>query len=291
MLKVLSFNILAPRAADPDDHDPVNEPWLNIEHRRKKILSVLNADYDIIGLQEVTHDTVVHCRGASYSKAGEYGHLTSLLEDNYHCGYVDHDVSYCAEWQRYDPSSPYYYISNGNALFLKRTTFSEVQFFNLPLGGGNHAIGAQVWYNGRRLYVVNLHLDSDSDDARSTEFTAALSALQTADNVLILGDHNAGTDIDPLHSIRTYYGYADAFGSRAVPTYPLTRKLSKRRPVDHILYRGPALRVQSTQTLGAKIWHHYPYQEDDAVQHFRLNAVLSQFGSDHLPITASFTVI
>lgn len=307
-LTIVTFNVLAPRSADPNDYNIINKYHLDTTIRRKKILNFLTSmkdKCDIIALQEVTHDTIMISGELIHPKEGEYNHFVKTLYPDFIGVFYPHDVDYWDEWKTYDPSSPYSYVQNGNALFFKLSSFKNINFTDLSLKDGNHAVKGEATHiaSNREISIINLHLDGDSIDSRINELTAALQPMSSCDNSfdLIVGDFNTGTEIPQIKNLIDKYGFTDAIIESQelsgkfinVPTYPLTEKEIKRNPVDHILYRGTKSHVkyQYTKPLDQGIWEIYPKTEPDIFQHHRLNAILNIYGSDHIPVKATFCII
>lgn len=199
-LSVVSLNVLAPCFAQPSWYYPTSIPYMDNDFRRGRILQFLEAvkDYDVIALQEVTDDFVETVGGIAYTRQGEYSYYTNLLSKTHYAVFVSHDRKYNANNFCNNPMSPYAWIKNGNALFLKRTTFNNVMFNDVTLGkGGNHAAMAVCIHraSGKRLRVMAIHLDSDAGGNRQMEWESIKATLPDNPNLvdLVVGDFNCGT--------------------------------------------------------------------------------------------------
>ena len=265
-LTILSFNCLAPCYAQPKWYYPENEVKLDKIYRRERIIKLLTRDYhnnsklklyeqpDIISLQEVTDDTIEIINGITYNREGEYKYFKSVLENDYYCKFYPHDKTYWESYFSSDPTSPYAYIKNGNALFLKKKSFSEPIWFDKSNSlSGNHSVYAETIHlnSGKKLRINNVHFDSDVGGNRLKELESLLSFLVFDNNIidLIIGDFNASTEQANLKQLLVDKKFTnilkfiqDELGYNVFEqTHPFTSQYNGNNvygPIDHILYRG-----------------------------------------------------
>ena len=261
-LSVATFNVLAPCYAQPSWYYPSSEPYMNTEFRRNRILQFLDSikDYDIIGLQEVTDDTIDNVGGIAYTREGEFKYFASFLTKTHHAFFASHDRKYWASYFSNNPMSPYAWIKNGNVLFLKRSTFHHVTFSDVALGkGGNHAAMATCTHraSGRKMRVMSVHLDSDIGGNRQSEWESIKTLLPDNPSLvdLVIGDFNANTQTGILAADFANFnddGEAGKFKNALLKitndtgvmiyeqTHPFTSTFNDRHlheKIDHIVYR------------------------------------------------------
>lgn len=288
MIRVLSFNVLAPHYADPEDYPPGCDKELKREYRREKILNFLSSnksDCDIIALQEVTIDTD--------QRKGEYDYYYNLLKNEFYGNFVYHDFGYCDEWKKYDFDSEYGYIKCGNALFLNKNIFEIIKWDSLKLSiTGNRAIVADVihLFTNKYLRIGNIHLSSGKDiTPRISEFQKLLSLFPFNNKYIdiIIGDFNNGLTISPFIELLSQHLFHDSLdGIDDKRTYSMYDRPRKHYPVDHIIYRGSHIIIlPQSCVIDNDIWSRNPYDEHfDEYQTSRLKECLNTFGSDHFPI-------
>lgn len=262
-LSVATFNVLAPCFAQPSWYYPSSIPYMDTEFRRYRILQFLDAikEYDIIALQEVTDDFTDSVAGIAYTRNGEYSYFSSLLAKSHYCFFVSHDRKYNASTFCPNPLSPYAWLKNGTALFIKRTTFSNVMFNDVTLGkGGCHAAMAVCVHraSGKRMRVLSVHLDNDTGGNRQFEWESIKATLPDNPNMvdLILGDFNTNTqtgilsndfakfnvDNEPSNKFKNalYKISTDTGLMLFEPTHPFTSTFNDGHMTDkmsHIVYR------------------------------------------------------
>ena len=177
MLTALTFNVLAPNYAAPKYYPPIDNIYLSRHFRRSattKFLNNIKSKCDIIALQEVTHDTIINDE-ICHIRIGEYNYFNDLLSDDFIGTFVPHDKSY---WSNYfdKNNENYAYIQNGNALFLRKSVFSEITWYDVPLTTGNHAVSAIAIYSPtkRFIHILNVHFENLNENTRFIELSAAL---------------------------------------------------------------------------------------------------------------------
>ncbi|CAH6419111.1 Hypothetical protein HVR_LOCUS305 [uncultured virus] len=292
---------------------------------------------DIIALQEVTMDTIIKFNDKDYYHPGELKYYQQCLDSEFVGNFYPHDVSYSNEWKFYSLDSPYSYIETGNALFFRRSSFTNPLWKDLDLEIdasiysdrklfpiGNHAIYGEAIHliSGRPIRIINPHLSSESPQVRILEFQQVLNQLpfnsQSLD--IIVGDFNNGLDIPPFQEIINQHKFRDALsGIDDKLTYSMYDRPRKRFPVDHIIFRGDNINVESnnshenhgfpeftiTGVIDSRLWTKYPYNgvisshngitnaHDkiiDVHQKTRLQECLDIYGSDHIPIIATLNI-
>jgi endonuclease/exonuclease/phosphatase family metal-dependent hydrolase len=282
MLSVLSFNILAPHYAQASFYPPGIDRFLSLESRRANTSSFLlrmKDVCDIMGFQEVVHDPT-YC--------DEFAYLQDLLGDEFFGMFVPHDCHY---WIEYGP-----YKVNGNALFFRRAVFSEPTWFDISLETGNHAILGEATHlpTRRQIRVLVIHLDSEDQNRREYELAVALDTLQINSKTIdfIIGDFNMEPSARAYDTIRQA-GYHDSLHELGINTPTFSFLTSQ--PIDHIAYRDPTGAIipipGKTKVLDCGLWQEYPgLGIIDLLAAPRLKACLDLYGSDHIPILATFCV-
>ncbi len=272
-VKVLTFNILAPCWASPEYYPLKAFPYLERTYRREKISNLLsrNKDADIFALQEVTEE--------------EFYYLQQALKNNYIGYHSLHSRDYWTNWSKNDrPWEP-----NGNAIFLKKTRFSDIKFKDITLSSdGNHAAYVEVIDNKthQRMRAVSIHLDSDKSANRKKEFQALLQYLPPRDDVIdvIAGDFNT----HPNSLAVKEAGFVNILNSLGVnkvtcPSYTSNFKNPNVGIIDHVLIRhGNPL---SGQVIDFGLLEIYPNSKD---RKNRVNASIQLSGSDHFPVEGAF---
>lgn len=300
MLRVLTFNVLAPNFTDPKYYPLESHAYLPKERRRDTIIRFLRSikdSYDIISLQEVTDDTVIIDHfgnldtGTNHVSFGEYRHFDNALPE-FTGMFVSHDPSH---WSSYFGSTTELsYIRNGNALFFRRSLFICHTWKDIPLTTGNHAVMGLVTHRPtmKRLRVINVHLDNESNNTRFIELREVLSTIPHDKNIidLVMGDFN--TDIH--HISELVYGgkFKDTLSQLGDKHLTYALLAGKEGPIDYIIYRGDSVHVScSLGVLGSDLWKTYPViNQLDPLGPKRLNACLESYGSDHIPVDTVFTI-
>lgn len=281
MLSILSLNILAPHFAQPRYYPPGMSEALQQPIRREAttcFLHKMRDTCDIIAFQEVIHETTTSCK--IHQSHDEFSYLSNVLGDEFIGAFVAHDKHY---WNEYGT-----YIPNGNALFFRRSTFTEPIFYNVPLYTGNHAICGEVTHlsTKQRFRVLNVHLDSEYSERRNREFITAISSLPYDTNIIdiIVGDFNM-----PF-SQSLPGGFIDILEGGTIPTF----SFMSNDAIDHIIYRdsnNKLLICDCSGVLHADLWTKYPKLEPiDVFAGPRLKACLNLCGSDHFPVYAAFLI-
>lgn len=282
MLRVLSFNILAPHFAGPSHYPPGMSNILDQDYRRcrtTKFLLKMKETCDVLGFQEVTHDTE-----GSYD---EFTYLEKILGNDFVGMFCPHEPHYWADYGCYVP--------NGNALFFRRNLFSEPIWYDVDLFTGNHAIMGEVTHlpTSKKFRVLNVHLDSDEHKQRNYELNAGLTALEPFPDTIdiVLGDFNMEAS-DPYYPIVRQTGFKDIVTELQIKTP--TFAFITDEPIDHILYRDPmrppiTLSCRETCVLDGGIWNKYAkYGPFDTFIIPRLRECIDLHGSDHFPLLAVF---
>jgi len=162
LVKIASFNVLAPSWASPSYYPESAHPWLHpLEARSDRIVTFLKNHVvdklDVIALQE-TEVTVT-----PLLKAG-LGEKFQFFSSN-------HDDSYWAKWtaggqQPYNP--------NGVSIAINSNTFDVLEFLDVPLGTGNHSAVAVCRHKttDRIFRVASVHFELDDISQRDSEVKA-----------------------------------------------------------------------------------------------------------------------
>jgi hypothetical protein len=177
------INALAPVFADPTGYPVEVQSQVAREIRRAKIINgtlipmINSLDLDVIGMQEVSRDTV-WATNSSITIQGELKYFKAALEaKGYISFYSANDRGYWgfyAQYNYYDYANPYVYnsyVDTGVAIFLKASRFTAVQFQDIRLSTGNHLNLVNAFDNQAGEYVrfANCHWDSDYISNRRPE--------------------------------------------------------------------------------------------------------------------------
>lgn len=270
---VLSFNVLAPCWASPDYYPPGAASYLARELRRKHIIDFLNSvadKADIITLQETTQI--------------EFGFFKQALQDRFYGFQAYHDPQYWSNWITKNPP----WEPNGVAIFVKKTTFTNVNFLDLPLTtDGNHSAyfeGIQK-STGLKVRAASVHLDNEKGLNRhrelSTIFQFMIPEVLTRD--IVAGDFNYATRKGFLKRDIDKYNFKDTlqYLNREEWTTPFYENGDVNSGIlDHIVVRNTL--PTDGQVFNFNLWKLYPNESE------RIIANLQISGSDHFPI---FSVI
>jgi endonuclease/exonuclease/phosphatase family metal-dependent hydrolase len=178
-IKVITFNILAPCWASPDYYPASAAPYLDRVYRRGKIINYLKSrsTTDVISLQEVT--------------VTEYGYIKDALKKDYVSFQSLHSPTYWSNWITENPP----WEPNGNAVFLKKSRFTNIVFQDIPLSDdGNHAVYVQATdvNTNKKVRIAGIHLDSDHPYNRERELKALFTLMTELQDVtdIVAGDFN-----------------------------------------------------------------------------------------------------
>lgn len=275
-IKVVSFNILAPCWADPNIYPAEALPFLDREYRRAKIIQFLNdnQDADVFALQEVT--------------AVEFGFLNNTLSGKYVGFQSFHAPTY---WSQYITQTPPW-EPNGNALFVKKSTFKNCTFSDVPLSDdGNHATFAQATHasSNKKVRILSVHLDSDYAYNREREFQAALDLMPKSSSKLdiIAGDFNIDITKSNLQKDIDKARFVNVLAAKGITgvTSPYTTKYyanSVFGPIDSVLARNATALDAKIVDFGLMTL--YPNKDDENT---RVAANFQKCGSDHFPVTGT----
>ena len=278
-LKIMSFNILAPCWADPSLYPKDSWPYLDRVYRRDKIINFLlaNSDVDVIALQEVT--TI------------EFGFINAVLMNEYQGFQSLHAMDYWSNWITHNvPWEP-----NGNALFLKKTTFKNIAFNDVLLSDdGNHAAIAMAVHRltNKNVQVLSVHLDSDHAYNREREFQAALGLMveSSAQIDIIAGDFNIDITKANLSQDITKANFVNVLHEMGVnevtsPYLGMYYANSVYGPIDSVLARNVVPNNANVFDFG--LFRIYPNKKDETM---RIVANFQRCGSDHFPISGTVKI-
>lgn len=275
-IKVISFNILAPCWADPSIYPVSARPYLDRTYRRERIIQFLlsNPDADVIALQEVT--------------AIEFGYLNNALSNDYAGFQSFHAPSY---WSKYITQNPPW-EPNGNALFLKKSTFKNIAFTDVPLSDdGNHATFAEVVHKttNKAVRLLSVHLDSDYAYNREREFQAALKLMPESSSIvdIIAGDFNIDVTKSNLYQDIVKNDFLDVLAQMGVDevTSPYLSRYyanSVYGPIDCVLARKA--QPAAAAVFDFDLFILYPDKKDEDA---RIAENFQLCGSDHFPVTGT----
>lgn len=196
---------------------------------------------------------------------------------------INHDPSY---WSKYITVNPPWEL-NGVALFLKKSSFSDVQFIGLKNSNtGNHGAYAETIHlaSRKKIGVASLHLDSDVGGNRDKKLNSVMNFIKTRANDvdIIAGDFNYITTSGNLSQDLRRNGYIDvlqALGNTEKTHPDLTGYTHSPNYfiIDHIVVRGA--QPKSGDVIDNNLWVLYPDDNDT-----RITENLRLTGSDHFPV-------
>lgn len=267
---VVSFNVLAPCWASPKYYPSGVAPYLDRVLRRSHIMSFLNSvapKADIIALQETTQT--------------EFEYFKEDLQNDFYAFQAYHDPSYWSNW--ITPGIPW--EPNGVAIFVKKSTFTNVSFLDKPLTeDGNHSAYFEgiVQSTGKKVRAVSIHLDNDHGYNRHYELKALLQFLtkESVNPDIIAGDFNFGTEGGVIKRLLDNNHFVDVlhYLGREEWTHPFDVEGDRNSGIiDHIAVRN-ATPIDG-HVLNFGLWKLYPHDQTG-----RVIANLEISGSDHFPI-------
>lgn len=271
LVRILSFNVLAPCWASPEYYPASTAPRLDRFARRQAILNLLKAQadaVDIFALQETTRE--------------EFAALAAGLGDKWLGFQADHRPDYWSNW--ITPGLPW--EPNGVALFVRRGRFGSPSFADVALSdSGNHAaVFTGLLADGRVVRCASLHLDSDRAANRKRELGALLQRLSPRPGQpdFLAGDFNFETDSGNLKADLRDAGFRNILEELGVAqnTHPWDTRYygaDNWGIIDHILVRQG--RPAAGEVLDFGLFELYPDDEEA-----RINENLDRCGSDHFPV-------
>jgi endonuclease/exonuclease/phosphatase family metal-dependent hydrolase len=273
-IHIISFNVLAPCWASADYYPPEATPYLDRVKRRAHIIHFLKSradETDIIALQETTDV--------------EFQHLKQNLPEFY-AFQTYHAPHYWADWGT--PNIPY--EPNGVAIFVKKSSFTHVQFQDIALSDdGNHSayFEGQQRVTGINVRAASIHLDSETESNRNHEFNALLrnfpAKLEAVD--IIAGDFNCDTQEGSIKEYLAKNHFIDILKQLTQDewTHPFYENGSRNDGIlDHIVARNAG--ANQGKVINFNLWKQYPTDETN-----RIIANLKTVGSDHFPLFAVIT--
>jgi endonuclease/exonuclease/phosphatase family metal-dependent hydrolase len=294
-LKVVTFNVLAPCWASPTYYPAGSVSKLERIYRRNRIISFLNQSISsgaaVIALQEVQID--------------EYPFFYEALKTLYEGSISFHNDSYWASWITPDPP----FARNGNALFLRKDIFTNVQFSDKPLSDdGNHCVyaTAQSRSNAQNFRIASIHLDADNSSRRNNELSALFAILpyQAATVDIVAGDFNAALSSGNLSNLMRQHSFYNALDVAGIPeqTHPFTTSYNRNTnwgPIDHIAYRNASIggKVSATNdgmptidngVIDFNVWKQFP--SGATFESNRISKNFDNCGSDHFPVISTLMV-
>jgi endonuclease/exonuclease/phosphatase family metal-dependent hydrolase len=294
-LKVVAFNVLAPCWASPQYYPASSVSKLDRVYRRGKIIELLkqsvSSGASIIALQEVQID--------------EYQYFYDALKSLFVGSLSLHDDDYWSSWITSDPP----FGKNGNALFLRKDVFTNIQFIDKPLtDDGNHCVyaTAQDKLKVRNFRIASIHLDSDNSNKRNNELTSIFSAMPIQANTvdIVAGDFNAALSSGNLSNLMRQYSFYNALDVAGIAeqTHPFTSSYNRNTnwgPIDNIAYRNAAIGGKSSVSndgmpsidngvIDFNVWKLYPSGATYEAE--RINKNFDNCGSDHFPVTSTLFI-
>ena len=271
-ISIITFNILAHVFSSPAWYpEGININLLDREMRlasTSKFIKGMMLVTSIFCLQEVNKT--------------EYNKLVEILGSDFYSHIVYHDKTYWSEWI----IGPREYEPHGNALFIKKSEFKNVEFNGLSLLTGNYSATCSCVHiqSRKKIRLINVHFNTslvdqnDCNDAgRYTEINALLNQIPDPDERtvdLIVGDMNCNPS-------DTFWkqGFSNALISigQIGHTYPSTPSSADFNMIDHIMCRN------ATPFYGHIFDFGIMNETDETV---RIEECLKICGSDHFPVKA-----
>ena len=281
MLRILSFNILAPIFASPQWYpENINKKYLKEDHRLPKILNFINTQKDKIDIfcfQEVT------CK--------EFIKIEELLSENFVGDMAYNDKDY---WNT-SIVKPLKYKPHGNAIFVNKNKFTNIKFQIKDLKTGNKCIGVLCKKSNKYIRTHSVHFDSDNVKNRELELITLLESIKN-DNILdvidvIAGDINSDTQSTDIGKIFKKYKFINALKKSKHTPYtsytpytlhthpwdPRDDNPSMNAMIDHIM-------IHNSKSFKSKIFSFDIMKYKSELK--RINKTLRLLGSDHFPIKA-----
>jgi len=294
-VKVISFNVLAPCWASPQYYPASSVSKLPKGYRRGRIINFLkqavSSGASIIALQEVQLE--------------EYPYFYDELKSLFAGSLSLHDDNYWSSWITSDPP----FGRNGNALFLRKDIFTNLQFTDKPLtNDGNHCVyaTAQDILTKHNFRIASIHLDADNSNKRNNELNAIFSAMPPLVNTvdIVAGDFNAALSSGNLSNLMRQHSFYNALDVAGIPeqTHPFTTSYNRNTnwgPIDHIAYRNAAIGGKiavsndgmpaiDNGVMDFNVWKLYPSGATYEAE--RINKNFDNCGSDHFPVTSTLFI-
>lgn len=278
-LKVITFNILAPCWASPSYYPASASIYLDRVYRRTKIINFLKSrpTADIISLQEVT---VV-----------EYGYIRDALKKDYISFQSLHDPTYWSNWITENPP----WESNGNAVFLKKSRFTNINFQDIALtDDGNHAVYIQATdiNTNKKIRIAGIHLDSDRSYNRERELKALFALMLPLNDVMdvVAGDFNIDINYNNLQQDIVHNQFLNVLSELGVNqiTSPYSSTYyahAKFGVIDNIIVRNGLPIDGNVNSNG--LFELYPDPKDEDP---RVTANMQITGSDHFSVEGTVKV-
>ncbi len=274
---IVSFNVLAPIWAAPDWYPEEMNPSLLATAPRRAALTAYLASVapatEIVCLQEVA--------------VSEFGHLAAALGPQFEGAMAFNDPDFWSNWVV--PEIPW--EPNGPAIFVRTDVFDDIAISDRPLGTGNHAAVVEATHTatGRTVRAWSIHLDSDHESNRVSEFNTVLAGMppDAAATDIACGDFNEDTVVGSVGPRVRKAGFVDVHASvgQRRATHPFSSQYYNSQRwaiIDHVVVRN-ALPVSAT-VVDAGL-------ADIADELTRIEATLQQKGSDHYAVTATIALI
>ena len=270
IIKLCTFNILAPSWASFTHYPESAFSLLDINKRRPKILETiinLAKDCDIVALQETQEDEIHY-----YNKL--------MNEIGFEGVHVNHDDSY---WEK-SITSDRPFVSNGVAMYWRTSTI-KIDKIHLPIlsEGGNKCIVLHAKKGGKKIRIACVHLDSDYGGRRKSEAKNLMNILTHNSEItdIVIGDLNFDADNKPYKKTFGKHKFKNVLKvvGKEEKTHPyINGYLGNSRYViiDHILVRnGTPL---DGKVVNFNVW------DDGKTTEERVNLLLERSGSDHFPV-------
>ena len=293
-LTIVTFNVLAPVWVNPSDYPCVDPCTLDPPTRLPLIarcIETMNAD--VVTLQEVqgTEDVL--------------GWLRDRLQVSYHFFSATHGPHL---WSDYLPAGQDPSVPHGNTILIRKTVGSATDFVlscvELSEDGNTMAV-----VEGRGLRIFNVHLETLHADIRRAQIASLLQKYPapTPGGIDILaGDLNAPLPwLRPLLVEDGEYLPVGCVGFLAAAARPGSSAFAAEQygvefvgqQIDHVMLRGlretehayHAHPAEDYVLLDDKTRVGYPGCVSDEVLGPKVEWILRQYGSDHMPVGCTIT--
>ena len=275
-LTVVTWTVLAAPWAAPEHYpQDMDIALLDRVTRAHLVAAVLaDLDADVICLQETTPPDLAL--------------IGTDLGDLYERAEAPNGTNLWSNWS----TAAVPWEPNGTAVLWRRSVFTDVVTGDVVLSADGNVATTMCAHHpglGVSVRIMSVHLDADVPELRREQLPFALAAFdeQAGGVDVVAGDFNEDTVDTDLGVAATDFGFSDGLGEvgNFDPTHPYARPSDDYAPIarlDHVLLRGAVARAG--RVIDSDVWH-------IAVPADRLGEHLHRTGSDHLPVTATITVM
>jgi endonuclease/exonuclease/phosphatase family metal-dependent hydrolase len=216
----------------------------------------------------------------------EFAYFAAALGSRFQGAMAFNDPDFWSNW--IVPEIPWQ--PNGPAIFVRKNAFDHIAISDRPLGTGNHAavVEATLAATGRTIRAWSIHLDSDRESNRGSEFDTVLAGMPalTSATDIACGDFNEDSVLGGVGAHLRQAGFVDAHESvgQRRATHPWSTQYynsTRWAIIDHVV-------VRNGQPVAATVVDGGLAGITDELE--RIEATLRQKGSDHYAVTATISV-